>query len=356
MSDIRRVAVGLIPGQPLEPGICSAWAIPHRDFIKGNGLGPWFYKRLRQHPEYGLNSGIMSTFYQSYRLSVIQALQRQASIIEMLGAFSARGIRVLLLKGFYMGAVVYKDPALRPMVDTDILVHEEDFHRAHRELRSLGYLSSANVDWESELLCLPVMCAKPVSPIQYVDLHRCISAMDYYRLDSDTLWDNSTSSEIYGRMVSYLCPELNFIHLSVHTLNHRDLFRDWLDLAEFLTNVALDWKKLIGLARGMGTLRPLYWVFCELVQNWQASVPQWVTTELAAYSPNRLEDLVICHRTCYVWRLVSRLSLLSSWRMRFKYIRKKLLPVANSGTDPGLSSRYLYLKSKLELFSRYWYH
>ncbi len=354
LAEIRNVVVTLVAGQTLEPGICSSWTTLHEDCARNHGLAPWLYRMLRQHPECGLSARIMTAFEQSHRISAVHALSRQASLMKLLKAFCSRGIQVLLLKGAYLGAVVYKDPALRPMVDIDILVREKDFCEAGRELRSLGYVSNAELDWESEILSLPVTFTDPTSPINYVDLHRIVRAMDYYKFSSDTLWDNAIRTEIYGREVFYLCPELNLIHMAAHTLNHRDLLRDWLDLTALLRNVVLDWDKLLELVRNLGAMRPLYWTFVELGRNWQTPAPESVIRELAAYSPAWLEDRVICHKTSYLWRLFARLVSLDDWGTRFRYLRTKMIPNSGGQTGVNIQFRNLDLKSKVRLFLHFW--
>jgi hypothetical protein len=64
----------------------------------------------------------MAAFQRYYRLSAISSLYREAALRKLLGGFNACGIPVILLKGCYLGRFVYKDPALRPMDDVDVLV------------------------------------------------------------------------------------------------------------------------------------------------------------------------------------------------------------------------------------------
>jgi hypothetical protein len=354
VAEIRRVAAAMIAGKTPEPGSCGSWSSFHCDFIRNNSLSPWFYSKLRQSPDCGLNPEIMAELEQSYRESVFHALRRQASLVEILKAFNSRGIPVAALKGVYLGAEVYKAPALRPMADIDLLVKETQFDEARLELNSLGYTTTSGADWESEIFGLPATCVKSEPFVQYVDLHRRIRAMDYYVFESRALWADAIRREIFDREIFYLSPEMNFIHMAVHTLNHRDLLRDWLDLALFSRTVALDWNKLMELAKVLGALRPLYWVFEGLERNWQVRPPEWVISELAAYSPSRLEDKVISGKMSYLWRLVARLKSLHGWRERFRYLSWKLIPISGKQGGAGLKYKKLDLKSRLKLFYHFW--
>ncbi len=353
IADIRALAVALLMGRTPAAGTCASWTSIHRRIIINGSLGPWFYAKLRQRPECGLDPEIYAAFERAYRQSALQALSRQATLMVVLDALNRKGIEAVALKGSYLAAVVYKDAALRPMTDIDLLVSDHRFQQTAQELHALGYAAVVPLDWEAELFGLPVTCEKRGSPTGCVDLHRRIRAMDYYTLDAEVLRQDATATEVYGRRVFYLSPELNLIHLAVHTLNHSDMVRDWLDMAALLHSLPLDWDKLMRQARPLGVMRPLYWVMGELTRYWGVSPPEWVLAELAAYSPRPLEDRVIHHRLRYPWRLASRLGSLPDWGTRLKYLRWKLIPTAKAH-ESGARSRRHYLKSKVRLFFHFW--
>ena len=67
------------------------------------------------------------------------AAAREKCIDELLAAFAAAGIPVILLKGAALAHRIYTSPALRPMVDIDVLVRHVDIERAVRAASTLGY-------------------------------------------------------------------------------------------------------------------------------------------------------------------------------------------------------------------------
>lgn len=64
---------------------------------------------------------------------------------EILGALEAAGIPALVLKGPALVGLVYRDPALRPMSDLDLLVAREQALRAQRVLNGLGFADTEPV-------------------------------------------------------------------------------------------------------------------------------------------------------------------------------------------------------------------
>ena len=57
----------------------------------------------------------------------------------VLAALGAAGVTPIVLKGAYLAEGVYRNPALRPMNDVDLLVRQADLSAAQRSLLDLGY-------------------------------------------------------------------------------------------------------------------------------------------------------------------------------------------------------------------------
>ena len=64
---------------------------------------------------------------------------RETVVDELLTAYAAAGVPLLLLKGAALAHLIYPSPALRPMVDIDILVDAADAQRAAALARELGF-------------------------------------------------------------------------------------------------------------------------------------------------------------------------------------------------------------------------
>lgn len=102
------------------------------------GLAPQFHKQLGN---WGLEIGAraaakLSAAYQA------QARRNEAifaQLSEALIACTERGLRPIALKGVHLAALVYSDPAMRPMNDIDLLFTPEELPAAEATLEQLGY-------------------------------------------------------------------------------------------------------------------------------------------------------------------------------------------------------------------------
>jgi hypothetical protein len=335
--------------------MCRHWTTRHQETVCSEGLGPWLYKSLGDPVRVGLDPHIMAAFQRYYRLSAISGLYREAALRKLLPAFNACGIPVILLKGCYLGRFVYKDPALRPMDDVDVLVREEHFDQAGQELERLGCRQLFHLELDENEFLKSSLVYEMLSPVpELIDLHRSIRSMDYYIFPADILWEEAVEGVLYGCQVFYLSAELNFIHLALHHFDHQSSLRDWVDLATVVRTMNLDWNRLLLLARSLGAERPLFWVFRELGENWEANPPTSVSALLDSYVPSRLEDRVIRHRFRYLWRLAARIGRFDGWRARLRYCAAKFVPPDDKTGGWRILSYIAYLKSKISIFHELW--
>lgn len=348
-DDVRALVVALATGKP-ERRTCANWTPNHWDVAFSEGLGPWLYKSLGDGAALGVNSDVVHRLREHYRSSALVCLQREVALRKFVQVFNDRGIPMILLKGSYLGRFAYGDQALRPMVDVDVLVAEDHFEQAGRELQDLGYKTSLGTNqFEEELLKLPKVYGLIGSVPLFIDIHRVIRCMDYYSLPSETVWAEASENDLFGRRVFYLSPELNFIHLALHNLNHRGMLRDWLDLVVAIRTLNLNWERLMGLARSVGAVRPLFWVFRELERNWNTPASPRIAESLHSYAPHWLEDLVIRNKYCYFWRLGARIALIRGWRNRLRYLVTKLVALDSERNLGFVTSGASLARSKVSL-------
>ncbi len=348
---VRRLVADLSTDRPVGPDRCSDWTTHHISTALSQGIGPWLYRALEDHPEVELAPDFRERLSQAYAQSMIHSLSNQACFREVVAFFAREQIPVLALKGVYLGTFVYRNPALRPMCDLDLLVREEHFAQARKLLDKLGFGIGAEPLQGAYSKLQPALAyIRPGTIPCAVDLHSALLSMDYYSFPSSLVWQDAVEGQLYGQPVFFLSNELNFIHLGIHTLTHLNLIRDWLDLILFLRRITLDWDRLASLAGSLGVLRPLYWVFRDLNEKWGVLAPKRFVGSLAAYVPARMEDRVIRHRFRYIWRIVARLRLLPSWELRLRYLRMRIFSPAGQGDQAlGLRGRLMFVLSKVNL-------
>ncbi|HKZ82747.1 MAG TPA: nucleotidyltransferase family protein [Anaerolineae bacterium] len=102
------------------------------------GLAPQFHIRLNN---WGLDIGARASEKLSANYQA-QALRNEAIFAQLSEALIAcvhRGLRPIALKGVHLAALVYSDPAMRPMNDIDLLFTPEELPAAEAMLEALGY-------------------------------------------------------------------------------------------------------------------------------------------------------------------------------------------------------------------------
>jgi hypothetical protein len=328
------------------------WGERHLAAMRLHGVAPWIYFFLKNRTDQQISEQILAPLRKEYHQSVLQNMCHESCLRRLAAAFAQAHIPLILLKGGYLGLFVYKNPAVRPMCDVDILILERDLIRVQELLRSMEYEIAIALPRAFK----PHLC--PSRPYmrwggmpESLDLHSALWAMDHYRLPSETIWQNSVEAEIFGEQVRVLTAEMNFIHMAIHMLGHPSHLRDYLDLMMILTRLQPNWNRILELGEVLGVLRPLYWVTMELARNWECATPPEIMDSLRGYQPSSIEDLVIKSRFRYVWRILSRVRSQEGLRNKCAFLSLRMFPPpeyrkAVLGTRNPIS----YVKSKLGYF------
>jgi hypothetical protein len=92
------------------------------------------------------------------------ALDAEMATMRVAAALRAAGIRAMPLKGVTLARRLYGDPGLRPSVDVDLLVGQDDLRRAGELIESLGYSGDGRTIWEGGRPQLHVGYSHPLLP------------------------------------------------------------------------------------------------------------------------------------------------------------------------------------------------
>lgn len=102
------------------------------------GLGPQLHRRLVEWKS-TVPPRAAAKFGATYQAHARRNAAIFAQFGEVLSACADRGLRPIALKGIHLAALVYPDPALRPMNDVDLLFTPEELAEAEAMLDALGY-------------------------------------------------------------------------------------------------------------------------------------------------------------------------------------------------------------------------
>ncbi len=216
-------------------------------------LRPYLAWRLRERRLWGAAPTVVRRSLEvAARAAAGRYLLQRHALRDVLAALGGRGIPALVLKGAVLAHTAYPDPALRPMVDLDLLVPSEHWGDARAALVAIGYrvparwavrpeTGPAAKDERDKPLMLP-------GTIVAVELHAGLDGFRApFRLDVGSVWPRAVEVSLDGLQARTLHPEDLLLHVALH-LAVSDLFRGGLrplvDLTLLLGRNAWDWQVL----------------------------------------------------------------------------------------------------------------
>jgi len=184
--------------------------------------------------------------------TAMQNVLRHRDFAVVAKALRERGVEVLALKGIHLASVVYRDLAVRPMRDLDLLVRAEDLQRAGEALESIGYAPSRSYTTTGGATPYAVNHHLPQftkSGATLVEIHWHIIPPSFdQRIDIREMWERSQTIRIAGEDVRVFAPEDLLLHLAVHaTYSHAcDLSAQaWCDIAETTRRHEISWPDVV---------------------------------------------------------------------------------------------------------------
>lgn len=205
----------------------------------------------------------------------------------ILGEFREDGVTFLLLKGAALVAAHYGDPGMRPMVDLDVMVKEEDAERAIAILRGHGYTPAGPVDAAVRAVVHSIPFARPAAPP--FDLHWRASELEEDR----AVWGRVIETRYQGVMVRVPGPADLLLQACVTGSSWDwDAPQRWvLDAMAVLRSSGdcLDWPALIAGAISMRLSTSVHDSLRFLREEFGAAIPGEVLGALAAAPASRWE-------------------------------------------------------------------
>ncbi|MDD5084858.1 MAG: nucleotidyltransferase family protein [Candidatus Omnitrophica bacterium] len=210
----------------------------------------------------------LENIYRSNLANNIFLMKELAKILEL---FSGVGMRCIVLKGTSLIGSVYKNPALRPMADIDLLVDENNLTRIKKLLESTGFAQVQGGD--------PAFIKKEMF-VTRLDFHTDI----WYHPRETLSWELAKPADIEGRSCLMLPPEESLIYTVAHSgvRDGRISRITLLDLALIIENTgeSFDWRKILKKASEYNLKTPVALILKRMAEDIQTEVPEWVLNEL----------------------------------------------------------------------------
>ncbi len=194
---------------------------------------------------------VMEDSKRVYHETIARNMCLYAELQTILDAFDRAGLQAITLKGAALAGGVYPDIGLRPMLDIDLLVKEDELILADRVMTDLDYsgadgLKSRRWFMENHFHLPPY---RHVRKPAIVEIHWHITANSRCT-DIRKWWERAARRNIMGRLTLVPSPEDMLIHLSVHLFDHgydnRFVLKCLCDIFETLRRYGdeIDWNLL----------------------------------------------------------------------------------------------------------------
>jgi len=212
--------------------------------------------------QYGVVPILFHTLNQVHtNLYIPQALwtQMKHTYYRSAAPLNSQGISVILLKGAHLAESVYKNLALRPMVDIDLLARKEDLLKVHEILLQQGYTCSEGRSFSA----LHLAPYKKKNAIR-IEVHFHITRPPVsQRVNPAAFWERAHNNSYQGVDVLTLCPEDLLLHLCYHTcIDHgfNNGFIPYFDIVHTVTAYEgrLNWDQLWQRGTEWGIEKSLY--------------------------------------------------------------------------------------------------
>jgi hypothetical protein len=289
-----RVLGRLLAGEPPKPGLdweeLAMLARQHK-------VSPLLFWQLRVQTgspglaegydpgETGIPVEAWHDLVEDFYLAAARSMRSEAQLAQVLRSLEAEGVTAMVIKGAALGAV-YPDPALRPYVDLDLLVPEDQLARAESALNRLGYRASTSKGWSMEHhRHLPTMMATDdQSP---VEIHwRLDNPGQVGHLPTPEMWGRAVPLSVGGQAALQLDPIDAALHVCCHAVV-QNIGRlglqpvcDLVQLAESWDRA--QWEALACRAKRYGLARAVFFMLFLAREAMELAVPADVTDELAS--------------------------------------------------------------------------
>ncbi len=258
-------------------------------------VAPLVYRRM-QGREGNVPQDIMRDLHADYLRTAAKNMLTYKRMAEILQRLHEEQIPVLPLKGIYLAEQVYRNIAVRPMGDVDILVKEEDIYRVEKIVLEMGYLPDQGV----RVTCDESKHFHYTHPRnrQILEVHWNIVVPSVgLHLDITKVWERSGQTTISGVPVRAMSPEDLLLHLSLHAAVH--VFEMGMRMVCDITETILrfekriDWRHLERMAKESGATRSLAISLRLAVEFCKAPVPAGFLDAIAPQQSETMYQIVL---------------------------------------------------------------
>jgi hypothetical protein len=241
-----------------------------------------------------LQNSLRAAYY-SLRMNNDELIRELKTLTHL---FANAGITVVALKGICFALTIYPDPALRPMVDLDLLVPASDLPRAVCIAKEAGYVEPVPEAFPGldDLLSHAVGLQKTTVPFTALELHHSLVAKKSfaYAVPVDWFWTQTQPLTGFDNLLM-LTPAAQALYASAHAMYQhgaRNTSLRWYYDLDRLVRVhaeCMDWDLLLAQARKFEWTSAVSAALSKTVAFFDTPVPSQVLVDLSGISDRNSE-------------------------------------------------------------------
>ncbi|MCX5721261.1 MAG: nucleotidyltransferase family protein [Nitrospirae bacterium] len=251
-----------------------------------HGITPLLHHHLKQAPALTIPETTRTTLAERSRSCLAWNLRLSHELLYLLDRFNEAGIPVMPLKGLYLADLLYKDSALRPTSDLDLLVKVQDFEASQQILEEAGCTKLADEEQGAEYHVSYVTTNERAGHV-LIELHRALGESHVAGLDIEAVWRSATPIIWEGRTIwTMAIPDL-FLYTCLHAVKDGlASIRSLLDITLLLERYGqnLPWQELTQRVKQARIETPVSLSLLLSRELLEASLP---SEFLAAIRPSR---------------------------------------------------------------------
>lgn len=264
------------PGAAAYPAGPLSWDRIVDQAIEG-GVAPLVYMGLREADQLArVPVSAAERLRNAYFMIGAENIRYLACAGRVLSTCRESDIDVIPLRGIAFVESLYRNIALRPLSDVDLLVRPSAFQRLRVLLDSLRYWPVAGHpnQWTNADIVLDIH-------VDLAGVERIAARGRAAQIDMEMVWDAAVPAVIAGVETRTLSWTDTVLVCCLHAIKHScDRLVWFADLAALLTCQTIDWDSVISRARWFHLTKPVYYALAYLQATIGTPLPAGMMDEL----------------------------------------------------------------------------
>lgn len=297
------------------------------------GLGPLLYAAVQQ-ANIIPNPAIMEMLHMTYLASATQNMLVMKDLNFIVNVLNQAELRHILLKGSALVQSVYPDPALRPMLDIDLLVPFGLVDMALKVLGSFGYSKSKLLPYHDNtgLVWNQMVLSNESKLTTPLELHWNLLDNPYYsqRISVSDLWQRSIALKMERAETRLLSKEDLLLHLCAHNVFHHSgtYHRTAVDIGMVLFDGkdTFSWDRFMRYAveYELGVAAKI--TLKNAREDWYVDVPEYIISELNRFHLRKRERFFLTAQGSEILKVLRTFITIPGLRSKLRFVLRQLFP------------------------------